>query len=253
MNEALLEPERVTLLELLDRLLETGVVVDGVIDLSVADIELIHLGLKLVLASSATLEQHSSGSVTHSGEPTDDLLHGLPGERSFDSTIYPRPPILTEAASQAGALAQPGCTAETVSWSRSTPAREQDSEGVCSRIDRCEGTQELPVGGQEKVLSRIDPERAPGVAGRVEQSDFESAKIEHGLAKLVLTLVELIRRLMEKQAIRKMEGGRLSAMQVERLGEAFRRLEIKMGELKRVFGLADEELNLDLGPLGAVM
>ena len=58
---------------------------------------------------------------------------------------------------------------------------------------------------------------------------------------------------MEKQAIRKMEGGTLTEMQVERLGEAFRRLETKMAELKRVFGLKDEELNLDLGPLGDLM
>ena len=253
MNEVLLESERVTLLDLLDRLLETGVVVDGEIDLSVADIDLIHLGLKLVLASSATLEQRSNGGTTHSTDPTDNPLAGSPGECSFGSTICPGPPIPTEAESRAGALAQPACTAETVLSSRSTPEREQHGEGLCPRMDRFDGTQGLPARAEEKVFSRIDPERVPPVRGRVERSDFEPAQVEHGLAKLVLTLVELIRRLMERQAIRRMEGGALTAMQVERLGEAFRRLEIKMGELKRVFGLKDEELNLDLGPLGALM
>ncbi|MGA2483210.1 MAG: gas vesicle protein K [Candidatus Acidiferrales bacterium] len=93
----------------------------------------------------------------------------------------------------------------------------------------------------------------PPVPRRAGRSDFDPVKVERGLAKLVLTLIELLRRLMEKQAIRKMEGGTLTERQVEGLGEAFRRLETKMGELKRVFGLQDEELNLDLGPLGALM
>jgi hypothetical protein len=83
--------------------------------------------------------------------------------------------------------------------------------------------------------------------------NFEPAKVEQGLAKLVLTLVELIRRLMEKQAIRRMEGGTLNRSQLEQLGAAFRRLESKMVELKRVFGLEDEDLNLDLGPIGKLM
>jgi len=86
-----------------------------------------------------------------------------------------------------------------------------------------------------------------------ERHDFDPSKIEHGLAKLALTLIELIRRLMEQQAVRKMERGTLSDIQVERLGEAFRRLENKMAELKIVFGLENEELNLDLGPLGSLM
>lgn len=99
---------------------------------------------------------------------------------------------------------------------------------------------------------RTGPE-GPHSEGLHPRIDFEPAKVEQGLAKLVLTLVELIRRLMEKQAIRKMEGGTLNRSQLEQLGEAFRRLESKMVELKRVFGLEDEDLNLDLGPLGELM
>jgi hypothetical protein len=73
--------------------------------------------------------------------------------------------------------------------------------------------------------------------------------VENGLAKLVLSIVELVRRLLEKQAIRRMDRGNLSEEEIERLGNALMKLEEKMGELKRVFGLSDEDLNLKLGPV----
>jgi len=78
-------------------------------------------------------------------------------------------------------------------------------------------------------------------------------KVEQGLAKLVLTLVELLRRLMERQAVRRMEGGSLMDEEIERLGQAFMRLDERMEDLKAAFGLEDEELNLNLGPLGDLM
>ncbi|MBU0880974.1 MAG: gas vesicle protein K [Candidatus Omnitrophica bacterium] len=77
--------------------------------------------------------------------------------------------------------------------------------------------------------------------------------VEKGLAKLVLTLIELIRKLMEKQAMRRVEAGSLTDEEVERVGETLEKLENKMKELKEVFGLKDEELNLNLGPLGDLM
>jgi hypothetical protein len=77
--------------------------------------------------------------------------------------------------------------------------------------------------------------------------------VEQGLAKLVLTLIELIRRMMEHQALRRMEGGSLSDDEIERLGETFMKLEQRMEELKAAFGLEGEELNLNLGPLGDLM
>lgn len=78
-------------------------------------------------------------------------------------------------------------------------------------------------------------------------------KVEQGLAKLVLTLIELIRRLMEKQALRRVEAGSLTDEEIERVGCTLMKLESKMEELKKVFGLEDEELNLNLGPLGDLM
>jgi len=73
--------------------------------------------------------------------------------------------------------------------------------------------------------------------------------VENGLARLVLSIIELIRRLLEKQALRRMDAGNLTEEEIERLGNALMKLEEKMDELKRVFGLSDEDLNLKLGPV----
>ena len=73
--------------------------------------------------------------------------------------------------------------------------------------------------------------------------------VENGLAKLVLSIVELVRRLLEKQALRRMDAGNLTEEEIERLGNALMKLEEKMGELKRTFGLSDDQLNMKVGPL----
>jgi len=83
--------------------------------------------------------------------------------------------------------------------------------------------------------------------------DANPKNVEKGLAKLVLTLIELIRKLLEKQAMRRVESGSLSDEQIENVGETLMKLENKMDELKGIFGLKDEELNLNLGPLGDLM
>jgi hypothetical protein len=90
-------------------------------------------------------------------------------------------------------------------------------------------------------------------AGLPRRINADEQNVEQGLAKLVLTLIELIRRLLEKQAIRRMEAGSLTDQEIERLGETFMKLEAKMAELKATFGLEDEDLNINLGPLGDLM
>ena len=77
--------------------------------------------------------------------------------------------------------------------------------------------------------------------------------VERGLAQLVLTIVELLRQLMERQALRRVDGGTLSDEQVERLGRTFMELDRRMEELREQFGLTAEDLNLDLGPLGRLL
>lgn len=74
--------------------------------------------------------------------------------------------------------------------------------------------------------------------------------VEQGLARLVLTVIELLRHVLEHQAVRRMDGGTLSDAEIERLGLALLKLKTRMDELKGTFGLTDEDLNIDLGPLG---
>lgn len=74
-----------------------------------------------------------------------------------------------------------------------------------------------------------------------------------GLATLVLTIVELLRELMERQAIRRVEDGTVTDEQAERLGRTFMLLNERMDELTEEFGIRREDLNLDLGPLGTLL
>ena len=83
-----------------------------------------------------------------------------------------------------------------------------------------------------------------------ERINADPDKVEQGLARLVLTVIELLRRVLEHQAVRRMDGGTLSDEQIERLGLALLRLNERMDELKNTFGLTDDDLSIDLGPLG---
>jgi len=113
---------------------------------------------------------------------------------------------------------------------------------------------------KDKVLARplgdLDPfaydERglADALSRRVE-ADPES--VERGLAQLVLTIIELLRQLMERQALRRVDGGSLTDDQIERLGRTFMELDRRMAELRDEFGLTEADLNLDLGPLGRLL
>jgi hypothetical protein len=91
---------------------------------------------------------------------------------------------------------------------------------------------------------------APALPHRLDASADD---IEAGLARLVLTLVEFLRQVLEHQAVRRMEGGSLSDDEVERIGTALMRLEERLGEIKAAFNLEGEDLNIDLGPLGRLI
>lgn len=95
-------------------------------------------------------------------------------------------------------------------------------------------------------LPRIDD-----VLSRRVNADPEN--VQRGLAQLVLTIVELLRQLMERQALRRIDGGTLSEEEVERLGRTFMELDKRMAELREQFGLDEDDLNLDLGPLGSLL
>lgn len=98
---------------------------------------------------------------------------------------------------------------------------------------------------------RREVERLRGILP--ERVDVDPEGVENGLAKLVLALVEFLRQLLERQAVRRMEGGTLSDDEVERMGLALMRLEQKVHEMARGFGIDPAELNLGLGPLGKLV
>ena len=91
---------------------------------------------------------------------------------------------------------------------------------------------------------------APGLSPRIA---LDPETVKNGLGQWVLTVVELVRQLLEKQAIRRIEGGSLTEDEVERLGLTFFELDKQMERLKKEFGLTDKDLNLDLGPLGKLL
>lgn len=83
------------------------------------------------------------------------------------------------------------------------------------------------------------------------ETDHEN--VERDLLRLVLTIVELVRQLMEKQALRRVDEGDLTDEQVEGLGLGLMHLERAMEELKSRYDLTTEDLNIDLGPLGSLL
>lgn len=201
----MINQQRVTLLELLDRLLDKGVVAKGEIVLSVAEIDLVYLNLGLLLSSVKTVEK----------------ARGIGRGRESDDDFFKE-------------------ENPNIRWVES---QKDTSDGGPKGLLRGGGN------SRNAFLIRTNGE-FPKVMSR---TNIDPKNVEKGLAKLVLTLIELLRKLMEKQAIRRMEAGFLTAAEVERMGIAFQRLEEKMKDLKRGFSLKDDDLNLDLGPIGELM
>ena len=102
-------------------------------------------------------------------------------------------------------------------------------------------------------LERITAELRQIAPTLPQRIDASADDIEAGLARLVLTLVEFLRQVLEHQAVRRMEGGGLSEEEIENVGLALMRLEERLGDIKTVFGLEGEDLNIDLGPLGRLL
>ena len=94
------------------------------------------------------------------------------------------------------------------------------------------------------------PHSTSATAALPSKIKLDPDNVRNGLAQLVLTLVELLRELLERQALRRIDGGSLTNEEVERVGETFFRLSQEIERLKEYFGFTDEDLNLNLGPLG---
>ena len=95
--------------------------------------------------------------------------------------------------------------------------------------------------------------KAAPVSRRPRRLDLDVEKTKNGLAQLVLTVVKLLHELLEKQAIRRIDAGDLTEAEIERLGRTLMRQSEELVRISREFGLKDEDLNLDLGPLGKLL
>lgn len=105
-----------------------------------------------------------------------------------------------------------------------------------------------------KYLTKLSEEIKKAEANITKNINAGNPKeTEKGIAQLILTLVELIRRLMEKEAFRRVRRGKLSQIEIQKLGMTLKAMEKKIKEIQTIFGIEDEELNLDLGPLGNLM
>ena len=97
------------------------------------------------------------------------------------------------------------------------------------------------------ILPRLSTEGAP------RKLEIDGDRVRNGLAQLVLTLVKLLHELLERQAIRRMDSGSLTDEEIERLGMTLMRQADELDKLREVFGLKDDDLNFNLGPLGRLL
>jgi len=169
-----------TLVDALDKVLEKGAVVNGEVAISVADVDLLFIGLRLILTSVSKAEELSGKSYSFRDRPMTD-----------------------EDEAYIGKLEQ-----EIAQIERSIPS----------------------------IIQLDTPQKA-----------------EAGIAKLVLTLVELIRRLLEKEAFRRIKRGSLSDAEIQKLGLSLKAVKRKVQQMQKLFGLKEEDLNIDLGPIGKVL
>jgi gas vesicle protein GvpK len=100
----------------------------------------------------------------------------------------------------------------------------------------------------EKVI--VESETVNGRGARI---NLEPDQVKNGLGQLVLTLVKLLHELLERQALRRIEAGTLTPDEIERIGTTLMKQTEEIKRLQREFGLKDEDLNIDLGPLGTLL
>ena len=98
----------------------------------------------------------------------------------------------------------------------------------------------------DKIQPRARHHGTPG-RGRL---DLDPERLKNGLGQLVLTVVKLLHEVLERQALRRIEAGSLTEEQIERLGVTLMGQAEEIDRLRREFGLEEQDLNLDLGPLG---
>jgi hypothetical protein len=140
---------------------------------------------------------------------------------------------------------------------RRTPARNRAprkprtrTRGRTARARTAVELEALPAGDIEALRAELERNLPPAGAARW---NVDPEDVQRSVAKLVLTLMEFLRKLLERQAIRRMEARTLTPAEVEAVGLALMRLEETLRIMAERFGLTPEDLNLDLGPLGRLI
>ncbi|MFH1565098.1 MAG: gas vesicle protein GvpJ [bacterium] len=177
--------QNVALVDVVDRLLEKGAVVQGDVAIRLADVDLVYIGLRLMVTSI------SKAASLDSAKTQERKNAKINEELTPEDIVYLNK--LEEAIKKA-----------------------------------------------EAAIPKV-----------IDGSDAE--KIEQGITRLALTVVELLRRIMEREAVRQVKMNHLTTRETQKLGMALKALAKKMEEMRTIFGLKEEDLNLDLGPLGNLM
>jgi hypothetical protein len=133
---------------------------------------------------------------------------------------------------------------------------------VLTSVSKAEELSGRRPGSSQKRLTKEDVAYIEKLQKEIKKAEEHIPRIinadspretEQGLAKLVLTIVELIRKLMEKEAFRRVKRGSLSPVEIQKLGLSLKAVRKKMQEIQAIFGINDEDMNLNLGPLGDLM
>ncbi|MGW0231275.1 gas vesicle protein GvpJ [Actinopolymorpha singaporensis] len=190
-----------SLVDVLDRLLDTGACVDGSVLITLADVDLVRLDLRLLLASVHTLERAAERSAAERSQSA-QVPAGVSPSKPVDARPAPAPVPRTERPN----TEQPNTEQANAEPSR-TGSACRPSAGMRPAPPPVRTAAELPGAGPE------EGDREAGVAG------------------LVVFVVDLVRQLLERQALRRMDAGELTSTQVERLGRSLMALEQQVGEL----------------------
>jgi hypothetical protein len=197
-----------------DYLLNRGAVLVGEATLSLAQVDLAYVAVNLLVSAVETLPPEEPG-------------------------------LLPSRHPQAGAPnARRGTNQPTTALSGSLPSIARSS-GSLART--------MPSWDPRWHAAQAVPGSLAGTVSAPGEAEAASPGVEQGLAQLVLTLIELLRQVMERQALRRVEGGSLDEEQIERIGVALMELNAKMDELCTLFEIQRDELNVDLGPLGSLL
>jgi len=272
LGDEIIKNKQVSLLELLDKLLDKGVVIKGEILLSVADIDLVYLNVGLLLSSVKTVFKTFDQNKTVKDDKNASymLWQNLITKDTYDakelSTEKNEYIPQNDFSSEYSLNNQNNEFLHIETILKTSLLTDKKNEVVF--VEEISETPPLDVSKYEAMpleeVSQIvqvasKENREDEILDQAAHTGIETKahinpeNVEKGLTKLVLTVIDLLRKLMEKQAIQRIEARQVDESGIEKVADTFFLLDQKMEQLKETFGLQNEELNLDLGPLGELI